>query len=431
VSPISSFGMEAFVFKLPCLRSILLSAYRLFVGVVSAYVLTSLSLGGSTAAKPVFYVLACGWGASLLLHRYRLWPQLNQRILAITTRPVPRILGIVIANVAVTLVLAEGALRLFAAWFGVSLLVSDTLDAHRLVPGQDYGGGLRGNRLGYPGADFERDKRPGVFRMAALGDSFAVGPAAPFADNFLTLLEKALPDTEVYNFGVSGTGPREYRAILRRDVWTYQPDLVLVCVFVGNDITESLATPRHMDPRRHAVYLLLTRGWRLARERWWRSGETSRTGPARLAGATAGLSEESFREVEARRLEVCLHPPPPALERKWQRALDDLQAIIDDCREHDVPLRFVLIPDEFQVNPVVLADALPAATVDPHGLDLVWPQRRLLAFCAEREVACLDLMPAFAGVPDTYAPHDTHWNVHGNRLAAAELARWLRSSIRR
>ena len=67
------------------------------------------------------------------------------------------------------------------------------------VPFQPHGGkirmgligaGLRGNGLGYSGHEFQQEKRPGVLRIAALGDSFALGPAVPFAANYLTLLER-------------------------------------------------------------------------------------------------------------------------------------------------------------------------------------------------------------------------------------------------
>jgi hypothetical protein len=49
-------------------------------------------------------------------------------------------------NVALTLFLAEYSLRVYAAWSERSLLVADTIDAYKLVPGHDYGGGLRGNK---------------------------------------------------------------------------------------------------------------------------------------------------------------------------------------------------------------------------------------------------------------------------------------------
>jgi hypothetical protein len=238
----------------------------------------------------------------------------------------------------------------------------------------------------------------------------------------------------VYNFGVSSTGPREYRLILNQHVWTFQPDLVLVSVFVGNDITEMLPTPRYLDPRQHCLYLLLARGSRLLRELWrQRPQETNQDrgrigNPSHLDRLTAGtLSEATFREVEARRLAVCLQRLPPGMEKKWQRTLADLDRIVKDCRQRQVPVAFVLIPDEFQVNPQVLNDALQASSLDPNDVDLDLPQRRLRGFFAERNVPCLDLRPAFEEIPDTYAPRDTHWNTRGNRLAAQRISNWLRT----
>jgi hypothetical protein len=146
---------------------------------------------------------------------------------------------------------------------------------------------------------------------------------------------------------------------------------------------------------------------------------------------TAGvLSEENFREVEARRLAVCLRDPSGSLEKNWRRSLGWLQDIVDECHAHQVPLAVVLIPDEFQVNLTVLDKALTVAPWQREELELELPQRRLAAFFAGRGVPCLDLLPSFRGVPDTYAVRDTHWNVRGNRLAADCLTRWFKESFR-
>lgn len=385
-------------------------ARRLFCGWVAVYVGTSLCLGGTGFARPVCWCL-CGAMVVLLGG----W-QLHRRI-----RRGP-IIEIVAFNIALTLVLGELALRGFAVRVGVSPLIRESLESYRLQPGRDYGLGLHGNRLGYPGRDFDTARRSGIRRIAALGDSFAVGPAVPYGDNYLSLLETALPRTEVYNFGVSGTGPREYLTILRQDVWAYHPDFVLVSVFVGNDITEWLATPRDLDPRQSSLYLLARRGGRLVRDRARRTTPAAAGGDRRLDGA---LSEATFREVEGRRLAVCLNPPSPSLEKKWTRALGSLEEIRMACAERHVPLAVVLIPDEFQVNPVVRAEALAAAGFDARQLDWMCPQRRLQTFFDERQVPCLDLLPRFAAESDTYAPRDTHWNRRGNHLAATVIAEWL------
>jgi hypothetical protein len=392
-------------------------ARRLLTGVVIVYTLTSLLLGGTVSAKPTFHALAVLWAAALVLLSWRgrqAVPGRGQRVL--------RLIELVATNLALTLLLGELMLRACTLAGGNSLLLADTLAAHRLTPGRDYGHGLRGNNLGYPGPDFRPERRPGVYRIAALGDSFAVGPAVPFADNYLTLLENALPATEVYNFGVSGAGPREYLHVLRHDVWPFRPDLVLVSVFVGNDITETLATPRHLDPRQHALYLLCVRGLALARER-------QRQAPAPAGNRLAGppLSAKAFQSVEARRLAVCLGPVSDALEGKWRRAFDHLDQVVAECRSRRTAVAFVLIPDELQVNPEVLAEAVTTAAVDPGVVDLDLPQRRLRAFCAERGVPCLDLRPSLAAASKCYAPRDTHWNARGNHLAAEQIARWLES----
>ena len=65
------------------------------------------------------------------------------------------------------------SLRLFASWTGASLLVSDQLDSYRLKPGHDYGGGLRGNSLGYPGPEFVRDKAYRVLNVLGVAPSKA------------------------------------------------------------------------------------------------------------------------------------------------------------------------------------------------------------------------------------------------------------------
>jgi hypothetical protein len=398
-------------------------ARRLLTGVVLAYALTSLVLGGQGCARTVFHVLTATWAAVLAFCAWRLARGAGRRPAGL------RRVELVLTNLALILLLGELTARACGLATGGSLLLRDTLDAHHLVPGRDYGHGLRGNRLGYPGPDFRPERRPGVRRIAALGDSFAIGPRVAFADNYLTLLAKALPATEIYNFGVSGAGPREYLHILRHDVWPFRPDLVLVSVFVGNDITETLATPRHLDPRQSALYLLCVRGAALARERWRRGPAAAADGGDRLAAPA--LSAEAFRAVEARRLEVCLRPVTERLEAKWRRALADLDGIVAECRSRHVPLAVVLIPDEMQVNPRVLAEAVTAARADAGAVDVELPQRRLLAFCAERGVACLDLQPALAATPDCYAPQDTHWNVRGNRVAAEQIARWLLPQVPR
>lgn len=393
---------------------------RLFTALTLSYVVVCLFLGGKQAARPAFQVSSLLW--SLLLAPWALQLFAHAQRAGWHVRVLSRF-GIVGFNVSLALVLVEGSLAGFARLAGQSLVVSNSLDAYRLRPGHDYGFGLLGNDLGYPGPELTGRASPGTRRIAALGDSFAVGASVPFDANYLTRLGKTLPDTAVYNLGVSGTGPREYHLLLRRDVLRHRPDLVLVSVFVGNDITETLATPRHLSLAQHATYLLLSRGWRLLTELGCAKHPASGDMAGRL---TAGrLSERAFADVEGRRLAICIPGMAPTIEKKWQQALGHLDAIIGDCHSAGIPVAFVLIPDEFQVNPEVRALACRNAGVLESELDPSLPQRRLLAFFAARQTSCLDLLPVFGWRADAYAPRDTHWNETGHRLAADALVAWL------
>ncbi len=402
---------------------------RIAVGWVLIYVPAVIVWGGTSAARPIVYGLSGFW---VLLLSVRTCGTLTRSVSEGQQNPTLTlrvgILGnfrcaqrwfeVAATNVAVTLVLAEVALQGWAVFVHSSPLVRANLDAYRLIPGRDYGEGLYGNSRGYPGPELAAEKTPGVLRIAAIGDSFAVGPAVPFADNFLTRLPKELAAVEVGNFGVSGAGPREYREILERDVWAVHPDIVLLCVFVGNDITEALPRPRSFDPRRHALFLLCQRGCQLARGLPLTDNHCNRL-------AAPPLSPEVFRAVEARCLAVCIKNAPTSLERQWRRALADLEGIVQACQDRGVTLAVVLIPDEFQVNNAVLQDAMSDAGVTPEELDRDGPQRRLQALFAQRQVRCLDLLPALRQEPATYAPLDTHWNIAGNHLAARQVAAWL------
>jgi hypothetical protein len=394
-------------------------ARRCLTGLGALYVGIVLSAGGSGWAKPAFYASAVAWTAAFFLAARR------RSCLSATPGAWLRAGEVAVTNVVLALVLAECGLQALVAFGAGGELARADLAGFRLKPKTDYGAGLVSTALGYPGPELPRSKPAGLIRIVALGDSFAIGPAVPFADNYLTRLGQELSSTELANLGLSGAGPREYQEILEYDGWPLQPDLVLVSIFVGNDISEILARPRNWDPRRHAVYQLGERTWRLAREAW--RGNTPITALQTDRLAAPPLSAEAYREVEARRLAVCQMPATASMEKKWRQALAALGNIADACKRRRVALAVVLIPDEFQVNAAVLDQAIRDAGVAMADLDLSGPQRRLAAFFSERGVPCLDLLPTFHDHAATYAPRDTHWNVAGNHLAARCLAQWLRS----
>lgn len=122
------------------------------------------------------------------------------------------------------------------------------------------------NGFGYRGPSYPRERRPGTFRIAVLGDSFAYGMgvnrecALPaFVERYLSQ-GGATRDVEVLNFGIPGINLEESVEQYKFFASNWHPDLV-VLLLVENDLEASLCS-RYKCPLvaglfKH-VYLLRT-----------------------------------------------------------------------------------------------------------------------------------------------------------------------------
>ena len=97
--------------------------------------------------------------------------------------------------------------------------------------------------------DLERplQKPPGTQRILLLGDSFVEAMQVPIEQTFARQLEAALnrsgaPPLEVISMGVSGYGTASQYLWYRDDGRAYQPDLVLLSFYPGNDVRNNSPT---------------------------------------------------------------------------------------------------------------------------------------------------------------------------------------------
>ena len=88
--------------------------------------------------------------------------------------------------------------------------------------------GLRASR------DYSYRKPPAVFRILLFGDSFTAGDGVNNDERFGDLLEKSLPDAEVINFGLPGSGTDQQYLLYEQKGCRYECDLLLVCPLVEN-----------------------------------------------------------------------------------------------------------------------------------------------------------------------------------------------------
>jgi len=339
-----------------------------------------------------------------------------------------RVFDVTATNLALTLLLCEIGLSAYGALFGSILLVRDNIDAYRFLPNHDYGR-LWTNSSGYPSREFVRERRRGIARIALLGDSFAVGAVRQDV-NFASRIEALRPSVEVYNFGVSAIGPEDYHLILRTEALAFDPDVVMVALFVGNDLTDGRTPSGGFELKDRALNVAARRGWRLLRERFRQHGSAHeslfafRPADNRLQSGYT-LSRQTYLETELERLGISRKSLVAAHEEGWLRALSQLRAMRDECRRARVTFAIAIIPDEFQANPALHDELVTLGPVPRADIDLTLPQRRLLDFCRAEGIACLDLLPLFAGSSDLYLVQDTHWNEKGNLVAAQAIAPWL------
>lgn len=100
-------------------------------------------------------------------------------------------------------------------------------------------------------------KEEGEFRVVMLGDSFTMGHAVEGKDSIPRLLEKrlrsAMPDAKirVINGGIGGAGVLQELGMLRERVLPLDPDLVILQLFLNNDVDNAL----QVTGKRQRAYL--------------------------------------------------------------------------------------------------------------------------------------------------------------------------------
>jgi hypothetical protein len=409
-----------------------------FSAALIAFVIVLFGSQKEASARMAAHLLAV-----MALHRLALLApaRLSAALAAVARRPALSAAELLVFNVCATLVLAEAALRVFYASSGQGLFAAQIEHpfTRKLVADLF---GFAPNAQGYNDDDFALAKRPGVHRIAAVGDSFFVAqvprPLGVIA-RAETLLAAVGPPVEVYNFGIVASDIDDYRIILEEDALTYHPDLVLLGIYVGNDLrisTQSAAFDRRSYAIGRAVGDIRRR---LVARRLERTGafrDATRDAPGALLDAPI-TTRERYLESVRRELAFFRAVPDSAVARAWYDSLAGLDRIVALCRARGVPLVVVVSPSQVQVSPALLAEGARSASADPSAFDVAIPQKRLAVFFAERDVAMLDLLPAFARASRTHDPdgfylkNDTHWSVPGNEIAGEAIARFLAEQLAR
>lgn len=284
------------------------------------------------------------------------------------------------------------------------------------------------NRQGFNDTEWAIPKPAGTFRIVALGDSFAFGVVG-YEKNFLTLLEQELADSgpqrvEICNLGIPALDPIDYLQLLNLEGSSLEPDIVLVCLFAGNDFVRTARGSR-LRLRNTRTFALLWRLWRLHEEVSRRSvSSRNPTGGKNARFVEPPIfSDQAYLEIAGRYLAILRRTYSMETEAKVRDTLKVLDRIASETG--DRRLVVAVLPCEVQVNPDLRAKVCRLNGVLEGDLDLDHPAGRVEEHFRGRDVTVVDLLPEFLAAESdgsTYRPNDSHWNLRGNRVAAKALA---------
>lgn len=307
------------------------------------------------------------------------------------------------------------------------------------------------NSLGYRSPEFSRDKGR-AYRILAVGDSFTFGwgveTEEAYPARLAALLHERLPSkqVEIINAGFAACySPDTYYLYLKTEGLALKPDLVLVGIFVGNDLDSEFAfenewiekdsaglplrirnvnqqvvdnflLPRRIPFRYRAPLLRHSHVFQGLFDVWWEIAP-------RLKSWRAGTAMTVYAQDDSNVPFIYRRQYADRTKQVYQRVEMLLTAIDRMTHDSGAQAVFVVIPDNVQFSEA------------PYGAagDITRPQRELGEFFDLHHMAWIDLLPWMKDRREgrrLYLEHDGHWNATAHALAAERLAdvlpeRWM------
>jgi len=297
--------------------------------------------------------------------------------------------------------------------------------------------------------DYERSyEKASHFRILGLGDSFCFGHGVELEDTYLTLFENKLrkefgSNMEVVKAGVPGTGPQTYLNVMAQEGIKYEPDIVIVSFFVGNDINDiklsnhkqndidleskvkqdvsenktnikktgsnnSKSTTYIKDFLRRHVHLYSFVVDRLKTNPFIQSFLQKKNIASGLIGSyVIDVLKKDYDDIYL---------------RKWEETYTVFDSIISLSPNTAI----LIIPTREQVNDTRREKALKQLGYKSEDIDIYKPNNLLKAYCKNRNIYCIDLLDAFRNTyqkteKSLYFKIDPHFNTLGHELAAEVL----------
>ena len=292
----------------------------------------------------------------------------------------------------------------------------------------------KANSLGFRDAETTLEKPPGTFRILMLGDSFTVGANVEQSEAYPQVLERLLDSTsarriEVINAGVGGYEPFHYAAFVEHYADNFDPDMLLLGFFVGNDTyssVQSLEQTRTAVLGRRVSRAAGNEGWAVFLKVW--GYENLNVVRALVNHGPIGMDFERSRcdqfsevliAVQKKRMPNHLADAGAEKRERLMANIEQLGRIQAFATERNIPFLIVLLPDENQLNPALQALLIPEAERVKYDFEM--PQSTLRTSLDQAGIPYLDLLPDFRADTRCLYMDDAHWIAAGHALAAERI----------
>jgi len=364
-------------------------------------------------------------------------PAQLSRVVAILERRSLRTCGWGLYALLMTPLCAELVLRTYAEFFSGPAGASYLVAQRKLLPGSTYGRRTV-NPQGYCDDEFTAQPKAGKFRVATLGGTLVLGENGE--EHFLSRIENAAGDLEIYNFALPTTVTADYAGQVQREVAAYRPQLVLAFLTPGKDLSEEPAQSAFDWQQLHTLRLGMNLLIKNRTEKFLAANTSLAAGSLMLVNQTLvdetvpasdSMSDayQTYLERTVGELTICRTPIDQRMHEHWTRLYDDLERLIATCEKADLPLALVLTPSEFQVNTVMRDVLRRRAGYTGEDLDWELPQRRLTAFAQRHGIPLIDLTPHLQLQSGSFVHYDEQFSPAGHAIAAEVIGHFVRTRV--
>jgi hypothetical protein len=324
------------------------------------------------------------------------------------------------------------------------LFTDDPAIGYRLTPGArtrfetvEFAAQIDINSNGVRDTDDIGPKPAGERRIVILGDSLVLSVQVDFDRTFGELLERRLnadaPEGvryRVINAGVQGYGPVEELLFFRTVVRSFEPDIVLTTLFVGNDAEEAVSSERKLAANARPAAEVLREDLMTSLRRLVRRSMVLQVLRLRVMSATERIVPR-LAPPEAPLQSYAAGDAAPRIHRGLEITRTVVETIAREAALGGARTGVVLMPARFQVDDADFGRLKTTVTQAGGELDRDGANRRFEDALSEVPVPRIDLLPALRARlpgPDLFYQETVHLTPLGHEVVASALDEFLRSS---